>query len=349
MSTNLLAQHISTIVEKYIKRYNTLIYQEFGLNDCELEPLWEQVEREQLNASPVVMHVARDSCYVLNQKTPVSSPVVKTCSSISSSSSSPSTPPKTFSKTRSPPGAPKKKKKSEKKSEKKSDSPQPSRKILHSPISEKKKVTGCPYVYTKGAKEGLRCGCKPKGGNTYCSRHKKYEGQVPNTKKVLPPARRSIVSNKRKNPTKKHPEIVLHKGPNGKHYHRPTGLVFGSDKVAIGTWLRAGDNPKGVDEIVTLTDKDIEVAKKHMFAFRREEETEQVIEATRKVTRLLEPDSAKQFQESLSDAIASTNEKAQDVAAILSELQTRRTSSEEEEEIGDESEYEEEELLEEED
>ena len=233
--------------------------------------------------------------------------------------SPPSTPPPSSRTTTTPPGAPIKKK-----------------------VSENEHV-GCPYVFTKGAKEGQSCGSKAKGSNTYCSRHKKYEGQTPKAKKMLPPLRRSIVSTKRKNVSKKkHQDIVLHKGPGGRLYHRPTGLVFGTDKVAIGTWLRADDSPAGVDEVIPLTDKDIETAKKHMFAFRRDE-PDRATEAARTVTRVLEPAEAKKLQQSLSHAIAETNAKAEDVAQILCELQTRGSPSKlSREEVDDESEYEEE-------
>ena len=212
---------------------------------------------------------------------------------------------------------------------------------------KKKEYVGCPYVFTKGAKEGQMCGCKPKGNNTYCSRHKKYEGQTPKTKKIMPPQRRSIVSTKRTNKSKKrHQDVVLHKGPGGKLYHRPTGLVFSSDKVAIGTWLRASDNPAGVDDIIPLTDKDVDTAKKYMFAFRKEE-PEHRSDETSKAGTLLEPNLAKKLQKSLSHAIAATNAKAEDVADILCELQIRGSPSKlEEEKVSDESDCEE--LLEEE-
>jgi len=237
--------------------------------------------------------------------------------------SSPCTPPRPPQKEKKPPGAPKKPKK---------ESP-----------------AGCPYMFTKGAKEGQTCGSRAKGGNTYCSRHKKYEGRAPKVKRsLLPPPRRSIVSaNKKKKAPKKHQDVVLHKGPAGKLYHRPTGLVFGRDKVAIGTWLRAAESPSGGDEIIPLTKSDIEKAKKHMFAF-RVEDPQTVEEATRKVTRALEPHEAKKLERSLSSAIAATNIQAKDVDEILCELQTRNSASSlEEEEIDDEDN--EEEILEEED
>ena len=185
------------------------------------------------------------------------------------------------------------------------------------------------------------CGCKPKKSNTYCSRHKKYEGQAPKTKKIMPPPRRSIVSTKRTNKFKKHQDVILHKGPGGKLYHRPTSLVFGPDKVAIGTWLRADDNPAGVDDVIPLTDKDVETAKKYMFAFRRDKQ-DNLSDETSKVGRLLAPNVAKKLQKSLSQAIAATNSQAEDVADILCELQVRDSPSKlTEEEVSDESEYEE--------
>ena len=209
--------------------------------------------------------------------------------------------------------------------------------------NEKKVAAGCPYVFTKGAKEGQNCGSKAKGNGTYCSRHKKYEGLTPKTKKPLPPPRRSIVSTKRKNTSKKkHPETVLYKGPGDMLYHRPTGMVFGTDKVAIGTWLRADDNSEGIDKIIPLTDKDIEVAKKNMFAFRLEE-VDRAAEAVRKVTTVLKGSEAKELQQSLTHAITSTNAKAEDVAEILCELQSRGSlNSLDAEKVDDESEYEEE-------
>ena len=52
----------------------------------------------------------------------------------------------------------------------------------------------CPYVFTRGENKGEICGCKPKNGNKYCSKHKKYEGEPQKEKKVLPSGKKSIVS-----------------------------------------------------------------------------------------------------------------------------------------------------------
>ena len=112
--------------------------------------------------------------------------------------------------------------------------------------------------------------------------------------------------------------------------------------------MRACDNPEGVDEVIPLTEKDIEKAKEHKFAFQTKE-TDHIVAATRKVTRMLEPSEAKKLQDSLSHAIAETNSKAEDVNDILCELQVRGSPSElKSEVISDESEYELEEELEEE-
>ena len=127
--------------------------------------------------------------------------------------------------------------------------PPPPKKKSNSVIRSQEVVEpgGCPYVFSKGKKRDQRCGCRPKGGKKYCSRHKKYEGDTPKVRKMLPPTRRSIVTPKKKTGPKKKPqEIVLYKGPQGKLHHRPTGFVFGDDKVVIGTWLKAIENPSGV-------------------------------------------------------------------------------------------------------
>ena len=288
-----IANELLNIINIYIRKYNKLIDDEFGINQSELLTLWEQVVNS--NTDEVLIPTAKTK--TTKTKTTKTTPKTK--------------PPKT----------------------------KPPKTTKTTPTTTKR----CPYIFTKGAKQGQECGCKPKGGKTYCSRHKKYEGTIPNVKKGLPPPRRSIVCSKRKaTVTKKVQDIVLHKGPGGRLYHRPTGLVFNNDKVVIGTWLKACDNPKEVDEVVALTDKDVEKAKQHMFAFKREE-VDHVTAAMRKVTRILEPSVAKKLEDSLSDAIAETNSKAEDVNDILCELQIRGSTNDlTSEDISDESEYEEE-------
>ena len=66
----------------------------------------------------------------------------------------------------------------EKKVAPKKPSPKTSTRKLSS-CSNDSKCEGCPYVYTKGAREGEICNSKPKNGAVYCSRHKKYEGIEP--------------------------------------------------------------------------------------------------------------------------------------------------------------------------
>jgi len=206
----------------------------------------------------------------------------------------------------------------------------------------KKEQSGCPYTFTKGKKEGCICGSNAKSGKTYCSRHKKYEGQSPKKKKKRLPERKSIVNTKRGVVKKKPESIVLHKGPDNYFHHRPTGLVFNTERVAIGTWSKADIDPSGKDQIVSLTKENIEQAKKFGFQYKEVEEDvveedvveedvveedvveEDVVEETsiRHVTRDLLPDETKKLKLSLSSAISKTNLKAQDVTDILNELQT---------------------------
>ena len=52
-------------------------------------------------------------------------------------------------------------------------------KNISTPTDNKVNTSGCPYVFTKGAKKGECCGSKPKTGKVYCSRHTKFEGTKP--------------------------------------------------------------------------------------------------------------------------------------------------------------------------
>uniref|UniRef100_A0A6C0LVU4 Uncharacterized protein n=1 Tax=viral metagenome TaxID=1070528 RepID=A0A6C0LVU4_9ZZZZ len=183
------------------------------------------------------------------------------------------------------------------------------------------KSGGCPYIFTKGKKDGCRCGSNAKSGKTYCSRHKKYEGQSPKKKKKKLPERKSIITGTKKAISKKKPEnIVLHKGPDDYFHHRQTGLVFNTDRVSIGTWSKADVDPSGKDKIVSLTKENIEQAKKFGFQYIEEEEEEEEdvnFVSVRHVTR----DLTDKLKLSLSSAISKTNLKSQDVTDILSELQ----------------------------
>jgi hypothetical protein len=126
-------------------------------------------------------------------------------------------------------------------------------------ISSTSGSEGCPYVYTKGEKEGQVCNIKPKGGVVFCTRHKKYEGIEPKQKKILPSTKKSntVV-------TKKEPEVnpVLR---NNKAidmlWHSATGMVFKSakERIVVGKCVN--------DKVLPLTKDDIEICMSHNFAY----------------------------------------------------------------------------------
>jgi len=73
--------------------------------------------------------------------------------------------------------------------------------IRSSKSSKEKSGEACPYVYQRGDKKGEICGVVSKSGNTYCSKHKRYDpntGYVPGSRKTSANSSRrsSIVSSK---------------------------------------------------------------------------------------------------------------------------------------------------------
>ena len=187
----------------------------------------------------------------------------------------------------------------------------------------------------------------------------------PKTKNVLPPARRSIVSAKKKLPSKKKNEFVLRRSPFPKLFlHRSTNLLFedtDAGQMAIGTLFC----DKTEDLIHPLTDDDVKEAMTRGFQYRilteeelrsdyykkdskdsvtddEKDDESNTHKASRHVTRVpLKAKDAEKLQRSLSSAIAATNIQAKDVADILGELQTRRSPSMlEAEDVDDESDFE---------
>ena len=121
----------------------------------------------------------------------------------------------------------------------------------------------CPYVFARGENKGEVCGCKPKNGNKYCSKHKKYEGETPKEKKVLPSGKKSIVSpSKKVSPKEKSPETILrkHKVLN-MYWHRETDMVFksGTERIVVGKCVN--------DKLVSLTEEDIELCKSRRWQY----------------------------------------------------------------------------------
>ena len=200
---------------------------------------------------------------------------------------------------------------------------------------------GCPYIYTKGEKEGQSCGIKPKGSVVYCTRHKKYEGQEPKQKKIVPSAKKSIggsTPSKVSAPVAKEVNTVLRKNKAiDKLWHSATGMVFKSakERVVIGKCVD--------DKLFPLTQEDIDVCMSHSFAY-DESWKDDEIEETITHSPVVKKDTVVS-KKSISDAITEANIKASDIDLILCELQIDKKKSSE----SDDDEDLEEDLLEEED
>lgn len=222
---------------------------------------------------------------------------------------------------------------------------------------DNEKTIGCPYLFTKGAREGELCNSKPTKGETYCCRHKKYEGTDPKVKKVLPTAKKTMAETVKpsvKQPIGKKPvNIVLKKHKIlDKYMDTETGFLFRSkdDRVVIG---RAVD-----DKCVPLTEKDIHEIKARGFKYEmitekreqeleeeEEEEEEQELEEEKSskivnpttttiktsdakkpsptTTTTIKASDAKSIKKSISSIINKTTEQAESVEDILGMLQKK--------------------------
>ena len=112
--------------------------------------------------------------------------------------------------------------------------------------------SGCPWVYTKGEKQGQICGGKLKKDSAYCGVHTK--GVPP--KKTLPLPRTS---------SEFEGKILLHKHKTlNKLYHPETGMVFESaeNKVVIGKI------DSKTDKFSELSPEDTEICEKWRFAIK---------------------------------------------------------------------------------
>jgi hypothetical protein len=205
---------------------------------------------------------------------------------------------------------------------------------------------GCPYIYTKGEKEGQPCNIKPKGGTVFCTRHKKYEGTEPKQKKILPSSKKSISPNTgaKKIPVINAVNTVLRKNKAlDKLWHLATGMVFKSvkERVVIGKCVD--------DKLVPLSSEDIEVCMAHGFAYENPDEQDIILakkvinddsdddvhtpvenKAVRKITEVpsiikktLDNNQAKNVKKSIAAAISETKIQGEDVELILSELQIK--------------------------
>lgn len=225
--------------------------------------------------------------------------------------------------------------------------PKPTSKIV-----DTEKSTGCPYLFTKGAREGELCNNKPTKGETYCCRHKKYEGTDPKVKKVLPTAKKTMseaVKPSVKQPVGKKPvNIILKKHKVLDQYmDTETGFLFRSkdDRVVVG---RAVD-----DKCVPLSEKDIDEVKSRGFKYEMvkekceeveeeelkdvEEELEdedeekivkpkEVKKPSPKTSKPIKASDVKSVKKSISSAINKTSEQAESVEEILGMLQKKPSS-----------------------
>ena len=209
---------------------------------------------------------------------------------------------------------------------------------------------GCPYIYTKGEKEGQSCGIKPKGSVIYCTRHKKYEGQEPKQKKIVPSAKKSIagIAPSRVTPIPaKEVNTVLRKNKAiDKLWHSATGMVFKSakERVVIGKCVD--------DTLFPLEKEDVDVCMAHSFAYDESWKGDDVVEEKKTFLPVKKIESKDVAKKSISEAITEANIKAADVEAILCELQIpkkKATSISDEDLFEDDLVEEDEDLLEEED
>lgn len=208
---------------------------------------------------------------------------------------------------------------------------------------------GCPYIYTKGEKEGQTCNIKPKGGVVYCTRHKKYEGQEPKQKKIMPTIKKSISGNitgvKKASPSKPINTVLRKNKAIDKLWHSSTGMVFKSakERIVIGKCVN--------DKLVPLSTEDIEVCMAHSFAYEHEvasennsiaEDSESDEEVEKKKIVAEESASDEEVEKkkkvgatkvapvkkSIASSIAATKLQAEDVEAILGELQLKTKKKE---------------------
>lgn len=197
---------------------------------------------------------------------------------------------------------------------------------------------GCPYIYTKGEKQGEVCNIKPKGSAVYCTRHKKYEGVEPKQIKSLPAVKKSISSGttNTKKPVEKIVNTVLRKNKAiDKLWHESTGMVFKSakERVVIGKCVN--------DTLLPLSHADIEVCMSHNFAYEKEDTSSEKEILEKKSTNETDEGSHRMTfpmaKKTIASALSDTRLKGESVEKILHELQikskTNDSSSSSDEEL----------------
>jgi hypothetical protein len=131
------------------------------------------------------------------------------------------------------------------------------------------KEGGCPYIFSKGEKEGTVCGSNPKNGCVYCSRHQKFEGIGQDIKKKLPKSKSSTIGDtvsvkKTKTPSKKPLERIIKINKDiDKYWNAETQLVFKSkdDRVVYASYRD--------DVLNELTSEDIILCEQYGFKYEK--------------------------------------------------------------------------------
>jgi len=208
-------------------------------------------------------------------------------------------------------------------------------KVFESSSSSSQEGEFCPYTFTKGAKEGQSCTSRPNNGAVYCSRHKKYEGTIPKTKKVLPVPKKSIgngVKSKKPLLIPEQSNTILRKNNKiDKLWHPETSLVFKSseERIVIGKYDDG--------EILALTESDIEVCVEYGFGYEKKSEKvdiETTINSCLGITKKEElvhlAESSIEIQQSVDEIINGDNVTKEDVEDILGEIQKNLSSDDEE-------------------
>ncbi len=118
------------------------------------------------------------------------------------------------------------------------------------PETKVKLESGCPYVFSKGQKQGQKCGVKSKNGQEFCSLHKKKDGPQSTTSK-----RSSTASN---DTTVSKSGSIMLKKYNENLIHTETQLIFDrNSKSVIGKLVN--------DQVKPLTESDKETCNKFRF------------------------------------------------------------------------------------
>lgn len=142
------------------------------------------------------------------------------------------------------------------------------------PETKMKLESGCPYVFSKGQKQGQKCGVKSKNGQEFCSTHKKKDGPQSTTSK-----RSSTASN---DTTVSKSGSIMLKKYNENLIHTETQLIFDrNSKSVIGRLVN--------DQVKPLTESDKETCNKFRFrVFTEPKKTEAKTEVKAKPDTKLE-------------------------------------------------------------